>query len=72
MIFKVGNLKVTAPLDSLEGKRYIEWIRGTDMENLYNLNSWMGDYVDPLTNGVISWRSSSACASDSEAGLDNW
>jgi hypothetical protein len=37
MIFEVGDLKVTAPLDPSEGKRYTESTRGNDIDNLYNL-----------------------------------
>jgi hypothetical protein len=72
MIFEVGDLKVTAPLDPSEGKRYTEPTRGKDIDNLYNLTTWMEDYVDPTMDGVLSWRSISSCASDSEVGLENW
>jgi hypothetical protein len=37
MIFEVGELKVTAPLDPSEGKRYIELDIGNDIDNLYNM-----------------------------------
>ena len=72
MIFKVGDLKVIAPLDPSEGKRYIESARGNRMDNLYNLNVWMEDYVDPTTYGALSWRSIISCASYLEVGLENW
>jgi hypothetical protein len=39
MIYEVGDLKVTAPLDLIEGKRYIEPTRGNEIENLYNMNA---------------------------------
>jgi hypothetical protein len=39
MIFEVGDLKVTAPLDPSEGKRYTESVRANDMDNLYNLTA---------------------------------
>jgi hypothetical protein len=32
----------------------------------------MDDYVNPTTEGVLSWRSISSCASDSEEALENW
>jgi hypothetical protein len=41
MIFEVGYLKVTTPLDPLEGKRYIEPTRWNDIGNLYNMTMWM-------------------------------
>jgi hypothetical protein len=37
MIFEVGDLKVTAPLDLTEGKRYIEPTKGNEIDNLYNM-----------------------------------
>jgi hypothetical protein len=72
MIFEVGDLKVTAPLDPTEGKRYIEPARGNDIDNLYNMTVWMDDYVNPTTDGALSWRSISSCASYSEEGLEHW
>jgi hypothetical protein len=72
MIFEVGDLKVTAPLDPSEGKRYTKSTRGNDMDNLYNLIARMEDYVDPTTDDVLSWRSIISCASYSEVGLENW
>jgi hypothetical protein len=72
MIFEFGNLKVTAPLDPSEGKRYIELARGNDIEKLYNLTVHMEDYVDLTMNGALSWRSIGSCALDSESGLENW
>jgi hypothetical protein len=57
MIFEVGDLKVTAPLDPTEGKRYIDPTRGNDIENLHNMITWMDDYVNPTTDGELSWIS---------------
>jgi hypothetical protein len=37
MIFEVGDLKVTMPLDPTEGKRYIEPTKGNEIDNLYNM-----------------------------------
>jgi hypothetical protein len=72
MIFEVGYLKVIVPLDPSEGKRYIEPTRGNDINNLYNMNARMEDYVNSTTDGALSWRSISSCASDLEAGLEHW
>jgi hypothetical protein len=72
MIFEVGDLKVTTPLDPSEGKRYKESVRENDMDYLYNLTTRMEDYVEPTKDGVLSWRSFSSCTSDSKVGLENW
>jgi hypothetical protein len=69
MIFDVGDLKVIAPLDPTERKRYIEPTRGNEIDNLYNMNAWMDYYVNPTTNGVLIWRSISLCVLDLEEGL---
>jgi len=55
MIFEVGDLKVTAPLNPSEQKRYIEKERGNCIDNLYNMIAWMEDYVNPKMNGALSW-----------------
>jgi hypothetical protein len=39
IIFEVGDLKVTAPLDPTEGKRYIKPAKGNKIDNLYNMNA---------------------------------
>jgi hypothetical protein len=53
MIFEVGDLKFITPLDLTEGKRYIEPTRGNQIENLYNMNAWMDDYVNFITLSCI-------------------
>jgi hypothetical protein len=72
MIFEVEDLKVTVSLDPTEGRRYVEPVKGKEIDNLYNMTAWMDDYVNPTTDGVLSWRSISSCASDSEEALENW
>ena len=72
MIFEVGELKVTTPLDQKEGRQYIELVHGDEIDHLYNMNARIDDYVNPTIDGVLSWRSISLCTSDSEAGLENW
>jgi hypothetical protein len=69
MIFEVGDLKVTAPLDLTQGKRYIEPARGNKIDNLYNRTARMDDYVNSTIDGALSWRSINSCASDLEEGL---
>ena len=72
MIFEVKYLKVTPPLDPTEGKRYIEPIRGNTIENLYNMSMQMDDYVNPTSDGVLSWRNIHSCAPDSEEVIEHW
>jgi hypothetical protein len=72
MIFEVEDLKVTAPLDPTEGKRYIDPARGNNIDNLYNMIAWMDDYVNQIVYGVLSWGSITSCASDLEEDLEHW
>jgi hypothetical protein len=71
MIFEVGDLKVTAPLDPTKGKRYIEPTRGNEIDNLYNMTARMDDYVNPIAYGSLIWRSISSCMSNSEEGIEH-
>jgi len=56
----------------MEGKRYIESARQNEIENLYNMTTWMDDYVNPTIYGMLSWRSIISCELDSEEGLEHW
>jgi len=65
-------LKVTASLDPTEGRRYVETVKGKDLENMYNMIALMEYHVNPTTNGVIIWISIRSCLSYSKEDLDNW
>jgi hypothetical protein len=54
MIFEVGELKVTRPLDPTEGKRYIETYKGNEIDNLYNMTVKMDEYVNTNIDGALS------------------
>jgi hypothetical protein len=71
MIFEVGDLNFTAPLDPTEGKRYIKPTGGNEIDNLYNMTTQIDDYVNHTIDGVLSWRIISSCASYSEEGLEH-
>jgi hypothetical protein len=70
MIFKRYGLRVIAPLDPDEGQRYTEPIREEDhayeLENIYKLTAKQQYYINPTTDGNLSWQSDNACSSDSE------
>jgi hypothetical protein len=71
MIFEVENLKVISSLDPTEGRRYVEPGKGKELDNLHNMTTRMNNYVNPTVDGVLSWRSISSCASNSEEALEN-
>jgi hypothetical protein len=54
MIFKVEDLEVTAPLDPTKGRRYVEPAKRKQLYNMYNMTTRMDDYVNPITEGVVS------------------
>ena len=66
--FKYSELRVVAPIDSLEGKRYVEPVhsKGKDnyLDQLYNIMSSKEDYINPTTDGKISGWSVISCTYD--------
>jgi hypothetical protein len=76
MEFEGNGLKVIAPIEPNEGRRYTETIREEDrtykIENIYKLTTRQHDYINPTTDGNLSWRSESACSSNLEEALENW
>ena len=76
MNFEDKQIRVIAPLDPFQGPRYIEPIRAEEevhnMERFYQMTANQSDYINPTTEGNISWRCDRSCASDSDVGLENW
>jgi hypothetical protein len=76
MMFEGYGLRVIAPLDPDEGQRYNEPIREEDreyeLENIYKLTVIQQDYINPMVDGNLRWRSDNACSLDSEEALENW
>jgi hypothetical protein len=74
--FEVDGLRVIAPLDPDEGQRYTEPIkeeyRAYELESIYKLTMRQQDYINPTTDGNLSWQSDNTCSSVSEEALDNW
>jgi hypothetical protein len=75
MIFESWEYKVIVPLDPLEGGRYVEPVTYNiltgDVNRLYRKTMHEEDYINPSADYMLSWRSISSCASDSETGLEN-
>jgi hypothetical protein len=66
MTFEGNGIKVIAPLDPYEGRRYTKPIReeyhAYELEKIYKLTARQHDYINPTTDGNIGWRSESACS----------
>jgi len=71
MIFEVEDLKVIVLLDSTEGRRCVEPIKGKELDKLYDMTVQMDDYVNRVFDGVLSWRSIYSCVSNSKESLEN-
>jgi len=59
-------------LDTTEGRRYVEPVKGNDLDNMYNMTTQMDEYVNSIAEGVLIWRSISSCTLDLEEALENW
>jgi hypothetical protein len=74
MTFESGEYRFIAPLDPSEGERFVEAIC-LDLEEInqfYKTIAREEDYVNPTTDGILSWRSITSCAYDSNMGLEDW
>ena len=72
MNFENQDIRVIAPMDPNEGRRYIESvkdevIRGWD--HAYNIFEY---YIHPTADGELGWNNASSVSSDSEDALENW
>jgi hypothetical protein len=76
MIFESGNFRVVAPVDPSDYERYVEHVPDSVLED--DVNQWYRnivreeDYVNPTTEGVLSWRSINSDMSYSDTGVEKW
>jgi hypothetical protein len=75
MTFEGNGLKFITPLYPNKGHRYTKPIReeyrAYELENIYKMTTRQHDYINPTVDGNLSWRSESACSSDSKEELEN-
>ena len=68
-------MRVVSPIDPLEGQRYVEPVnnegQGDYLDHIYNVTSLKDDYINPIADGNLSWRSTSSGTSDSGEALEN-
>ena len=75
MIFEVGNCRVIEALDPSYCERYVELVPDIVLEDNVNQlyrNIMREDYVNPNTDGVLSWRGINSDMSDSDTKVENW
>ena len=71
MTFENQDIRVIAPMDLDEGRRYIEPVKDEVVmgwDHSYNISE---DYIHPTANEELSWRNASFASSDSEDALEN-
>ena len=71
-----SKIRVVAPIDPLEGQRYVEPIHSKGKDNylykFYNIMYTKEDYINPTSDGKLSWPSVRSCTSNSGDALENW
>ena len=67
MTFELCEYRVISPLDPSEGERFVEptCLDLEEINQLYRTTTREEDYVNPTTDGVLSWRTITSCAYDS-------
>ena len=62
-------MRVVSPIDPLEGQRYVDPIynegQGDYLDQIYNVTTLQEDYINPIVDGNLNWKSASSCTSDS-------
>ena len=73
MTFELGEYRVIMPLDPSEGESLVEptCIDLEEINQLYKTTTRDEDYINPTADGVLSWRSITSCAIDSDTRLEN-
>jgi hypothetical protein len=74
MTFESGYYRVIVPLDPSEGERFVEptCLDLEEIDQLYRTTACNEDYVNPTTDGILSWHRINSCSIDSYTGLEKW
>ena len=74
--FEDKEMRVVSPIDPMEGQRYVEPVynkgQGDYLDQIYNVTAMQEDYINPTTDGNLSWKSASSCTCNSREALENW
>jgi len=70
MTFESEDYRVIAPLDPLEGERFIEptFLDLEEIDQLYRTTTRDADYINPTAGEVLSCRSITSCKKDLDIG----
>jgi hypothetical protein len=71
LTFESGEYRVVAPLDPPEEERFVEptCLDLEEINQLYRTTAHDEDYVNPTTNGILSWWRITSCLTDSDTGV---
>jgi len=76
MIFEKKSLRVIVPLDPTEGSCYIEpacdYESNDDLDCIYKITTQYQDWVNPTTDGQITWDHESSYTSNFDEELEHW
>jgi hypothetical protein len=76
MSFETDTLRMVTPLDPYEGDIYNEPVDedawSSTIENIYKITGYREDYINPTTDGELSWRSVKSYDTDSEDAMERW
>lgn len=76
MVFEKKSLRVVVPLDPTEGSRYIELVHNDESDDsldcIYKITTWEQDWVNPTTDGRISWERERFCTSNLDEKIERW
>jgi len=77
MTFEVDGIKVVQPLDMYVVPWYTKQIEknmeGEDLDQLYIvIVGRTTEYINPMIDGLVSWRSIQLADGDLELGFDSW
>ena len=76
MLFEMKSLCVVVPLEPVEGSHYTKPVHNyedndDDLDQIYKITTWDQDWVNPTTDGWISWDRESSCTSYSDEELEH-
>ena len=72
MNFENCDIRVIAPMDPNEGRRHVEPVKEEVVggwDHAYNISE---DYIQPIVDRELGWKSYSTASSDFDDALENW
>ena len=76
IIFEKKSLRVIIPLDPTEGSCHTEPVcdyeSDDDLDCIYKITTQNQDWVNPITDGWITWEHECSCTSNSDEETERW